>query len=140
MFFLHFSPFLPSNWRFLALFEVGIEASYYWTCTAGPEPMFLLPWKLYLYDFLIFGSPLAHLEPELKLFEVDDDGEDDMSHHYLPNLQMTIRRDRPLKRSCKWPSGGAGLLQMAIWRGQTLANDHPKEEAYCKWSSGGQLE
>ena len=34
--------------------------------------------------FLIFGSPLAHLEPKLELFEVWDDGDDDLSHHYLP--------------------------------------------------------
>ena len=35
-------------------------------------------------DFPIFGSPLAHLEPKLELFEVWDDGDDDLSHHYLP--------------------------------------------------------
>ena len=38
--------------------------------------------------FLVFGSSLAHQKPELKLFEVDDfsdDGDDDLSHHYLPN-------------------------------------------------------
>ena len=45
-------------------------------------------WKLYVDDFPFFGSSLAHLEPELDLFEVDDfgdDGDDDLSHHYLPN-------------------------------------------------------
>ena len=34
-----------------------------------------------------FGSSLTHLEPELELFEVDDigdDGDDDLSDHYLP--------------------------------------------------------
>ena len=38
-------------------------------------------WKLYVDDFPFFGSSLAHLEPELKLFEVDDigdDGDDDL--------------------------------------------------------------
>ena len=38
-----------------------------------------------------FGSPLAHLEPELELFEVydfGDDGDDDLSHHYLPNFKQ----------------------------------------------------
>ena len=28
-------------------------------------------WKLYLDDFPFFGSSLAHLEPELELFEID---------------------------------------------------------------------
>ena len=47
-------------------------------------------WKLYLDDFPFFGSSLA-LEPELRLFEVDDigdDGDDDLSHHYLPNFKQ----------------------------------------------------
>ena len=39
-------------------------------CTAGPEPMYPSSWKLYLDDFPFFGSSLAHLEPELELFEV----------------------------------------------------------------------
>ena len=39
-------------------------------CTAGPEPMYPSFWKLYLDDFPFFGSSLAHLEPELELFEV----------------------------------------------------------------------
>ena len=37
---------------------------------------------------LVFGSSLAHLKPKPKLFEVDDfgdDGDDDLSRHYLPN-------------------------------------------------------
>ena len=38
-------------------------------------------WKLYADDFPFFGSPLAHLELELELFEVWDDGDDDLSHH-----------------------------------------------------------
>ena len=29
-------------------------------------------WKLYVDDFPFFGSSLAHLEPKLQLFEVDD--------------------------------------------------------------------
>ena len=40
--------------------------------------------------FLLFGSSLAYLEPELELFLVDDigdDGDDDLSHHYLPNFE-----------------------------------------------------
>ena len=43
-------------------------------------------WKLYLDDFPFFGSSLAYLEPELKLFEVYDIGDhndDDLSYHYL---------------------------------------------------------
>ena len=34
---------------------------------------------------------LAHLEPELELFEADDigdDGDDDLWHHYLPNFKQ----------------------------------------------------
>ena len=45
-----------------------------WTCTN-------VPITLYLADFPFFGSSLAHLEPELELFEVDDigdDGDDDL--------------------------------------------------------------
>ena len=39
---------------------------------------------------LIFGFSLAHLEPELELFEVDDidDGDDDLWPHYLPNFKQ----------------------------------------------------
>ena len=39
-------------------------------------------WKLYLDDFPFLGSSLAHLEPKLELFKVDDigdDGDDDLS-------------------------------------------------------------
>ena len=41
-------------------------------------------WKLYLDDFPFSVSPLAHLEPELELFEVwyDGDVDDNLSHHY----------------------------------------------------------
>ena len=35
--------------------------------------------------FIFFGSSLAHLEPELELFEVDDFGDDDLSQR-LPNF------------------------------------------------------
>lgn len=48
--------------------------------------------------------------------------------------------------SCKWWTGGAGLLHMIIWRGRPLetiirrdrplANDHPEGLTICKWSSG----
>ena len=38
---------------------------------------------------------------------------------------------------CKWSSGGACFLQMIIWRGPSLANDHPEEPASYKWSPGG---
>ena len=40
--------------------------------------------------FSFFGSSLAHLEPELQLFEVNDigdDGDNDLSYHYLPNFK-----------------------------------------------------
>ena len=40
--------------------------------------------------FLCFGSPLAHLEPELELFEVWDDGEDDLSHHFLSSADLML--------------------------------------------------
>ena len=60
------------------------------------------------------------------------------------HMQMIIRRGRPLANdhpegpaSCKWSSGGAGLLQMIIWWDQPLANDHPEGQASCKWSSSG---
>ena len=39
----------------------------------------------------VFVFVLAHLEPELELFEVDDignDGDDDLSHHYIPNFKQ----------------------------------------------------
>ena len=45
--------------------------------------------------FLFLGSSLAHLEPELELFEVDnigDDGDDDLSYHYLPMMVIMICR------------------------------------------------
>ena len=45
--------------------------------------------RLYLDDCPLFGS--SHLEPELKLFEVDDfddDGDDELSHHYFPNFKQ----------------------------------------------------
>ena len=41
--------------------------------------------------FLFFNSSLAHLEPELELFEVDDigdDGDDDLWYHYLPQTAL----------------------------------------------------
>ena len=41
--------------------------------------------------FLFFGSSLAHLEPKLQLFEVDDHGNadnDDLSHHHLQNFKI----------------------------------------------------
>ena len=44
--------------------------------------------------FLFLGSSLAHLEPELELFEVDDigvDGDGDLSYHYLPNWAQYAR-------------------------------------------------
>ena len=39
----------------------------------------------------VFVLVLAHLEPELEMFEVDDigdDGDDDLQHHYLPNFNQ----------------------------------------------------
>ena len=48
-------------------------------------------WKFYVEDFPFFGSSLAYLEPEPELFEVDDicdDGDDDLSYHYLPNFKQ----------------------------------------------------
>ena len=39
---------------------------------------------------MIDGSSLAHLGPELELFEVGDianDGDDNLSYHYLPNFK-----------------------------------------------------
>ena len=39
----------------------------------------------------VFALVLAHLEPELGLFEVDDIGDvgdDDLWHHYLPNFKQ----------------------------------------------------
>ena len=47
-------------------------------------------WKLYLDDFPFFGSSLAHLEPELDdiVDEIGDDGDDELSHHYLPYFKQ----------------------------------------------------
>ena len=48
--------------------------------------------------------------------------------------------------SCRWSSGGAGLLQMMIRRDRPLADGHPEGPlanddteglASCRWSSGG---
>ena len=39
--------------------------------------------------FIFFGSSLAHLEPELELFEVDDFGDDDLSQR-LPNFERGL--------------------------------------------------
>ena len=39
----------------------------------------------------VFVLVLAHLEPELEMFEVDDmgdDGYDDLWHHYLPKFKQ----------------------------------------------------
>ena len=39
----------------------------------------------------VFVLVLAHLEPDVELFEVDDvgdDGDDDLLHHYLPNFKQ----------------------------------------------------
>ena len=44
-------------------------------------------------DFPFFGSSLAHLEPDLELFEVDaigNDGDDDLSYHYHPNFKQLL--------------------------------------------------
>ena len=61
--------FTPNRW-FLAIFEVGLEPSSNYACTSVPELMCPSPWKLYIGDFPFFCSPLAHLEPQLELFEV----------------------------------------------------------------------
>ena len=48
-------------------------------------------WKLYVDDFLFFGSSLAHIEPELELFDdISDDGDDDLSYHYLLNIKQLL--------------------------------------------------
>ena len=39
----------------------------------------------------VFILVLAHLEPELALFDVNDignDGDDDLSHNYIPNFKQ----------------------------------------------------
>ena len=41
----------------------------------------------------VFVLVLAHLEPDLELFEVDaigEDGDDDLSYHYLPNFKQLL--------------------------------------------------
>ena len=48
-------------------------------------------WKLYVDYFFGEGSSIAHIEPELELFEADDisnDDDDDLSLHYLPNFKQ----------------------------------------------------
>ena len=41
--------------------------------------------------FFFFGSSLAHIEPELELFDdIGDDGDDDLSYHYLPNIKQLL--------------------------------------------------
>ena len=42
-------------------------------------------------DFPCFGSSAAHLEPKLQLSEIDDngdDGDEDLSHHYLKKNEI----------------------------------------------------
>ena len=51
---------------------------------------------------------LAHLEPELELFEVDDigdDGDDDLWQSYLPNFKRALD-DIGLKRKHFWNAPG----------------------------------
>ena len=41
--------------------------------------------------FSFFGSSLAHVQPDVQLFEVydiGDDGVDDLSYHNLPNFKQ----------------------------------------------------
>ena len=64
------TDFTPNRW-FLAYFEVGLQPFCSSTCTTGRELMCPSSWKLYVDDFPFFVSPLAHLEPELELFEID---------------------------------------------------------------------
>ena len=63
---------------------------YNWTWTNVPIILeIIFEW------FSFFGSSLAHPEPELELFEVDDigdDGDDDFSYHYLPNFKQLLLR------------------------------------------------
>ena len=43
------------------------------------------------FSITYFSSLLAHFEPELEMFEVDDignDGDGDLSYHYLPNFKQ----------------------------------------------------
>ena len=57
-----------------------------WTWTNVP---IILEIVLRWFSFF-FGSSLAHLEPKLQLFEVDDHGDasnDDLSHHHLQNFK-----------------------------------------------------
>ena len=37
-----------------------------------------------------YGSPLAHLEPELELIEVWDDSDDDFLHHSLSSADVML--------------------------------------------------
>ena len=49
---------------------------------------------MFLDDFPFFGSSLAHLEPKLQLFEVDDHGDagnDDLSHYQILPIKFIIR-------------------------------------------------
>ena len=55
--------------------------------------------------FLFFWSSLAHLEPELELFE-DDDGGDDLSNQNVHNyIDITTVNSLPFIPLCKWSTG-----------------------------------
>ena len=46
-------------------------------------------WKLYLDDFFFFLVPLQLIQkPSQSCLKFGDDGDDDLSHHYLPNFKQ----------------------------------------------------
>ena len=61
-------------------------------CTTGDEIMGPSSWKSYLDDFPFFGSSLAHLEPKFKVDDHGNAGNDDLSHHSLPNFLTLATR------------------------------------------------
>ena len=72
------------------LFSIICNA--YWSVSVGKEKganyvlFFLNFTATKQFDSAFLGSSLAHLEPKLILFEVDDTDKDSFSHDHLPNF------------------------------------------------------
>ena len=86
-------------------------------CIAGPQLWCPSSWKLYLNDFPFLGSFQVHLDTKLQLFEVDDHGDagnNDLSHHHLPNCGPGVDS---IRNSCDFWSAISNqkISPLLIW-------------------------